>query len=178
MMLPHMTDETEGLDWTGWPDVHLEKSLCGGECCHSVLHLASDTVFTIIVSIANVEPLYEVLSVPYGDVSKRERHPTILQYVHKDYPRRYNFLNLLEAKWDASDSFGTYRINTNFNVWYLLKCAHKSKKEVQWCISGEVAVVKIQKAYRLWVWRKTNIFDPNSRLGKLNLLIKATKQKL
>ena len=37
----------------------------------------------------------------------------------------------------------------------------------------EEGVVKIQKAYRLWVWRRTNIFDPHSRFGRLNLLIKA-----
>lgn len=137
-MLPLLEGNT---NCTGdWPDVHLLESLCGGSCCQSVLHIASDTVFTFMDGpLVNVRPLYEVLARPRDDLAERKHFPTVLQYVNKSYPSELD--QLLESPewarhWESSRDFGIFRINTNVNEWYLCECAHKSRMELQRCLNN------------------------------------------
>lgn len=137
-MLPHLEGNT---NCTGdWPNVHLLESLCGGSCCHSVLDLVSDTVFTIMDgSLVDVKPLYEVLARPRNDLAERKQFPTILQYLDRTYPSELEQLHESPAwakHWDASDCFGMYRINTDVNSWYLCECAYNCRKEVERCLTN------------------------------------------
>ncbi len=55
--------------------------------------------------------------------------------------------------------------------------AERSRIDIERCVHELKVAVKaaetIQRRFRLWVWRKATVWNPNTHIGALNLLIHA-----